>query len=132
LQILEAAQGGQEFTDKLQEAMRQVLLSLNAALPKLSPKVKVLTRRGGWIHVSPLEPEPPNLARLKLEVATHWSNTNLLDILKETDLLLTFTEHFTSPASRERLPRELLQKRLLLCLMGWEQIRASNGWQEPI
>jgi TnpA family transposase len=117
---LKQPRAAQEFTDKLQAAMRQALLSLNTALPKLSPKVKILTRRGGWIHVSPLEPqpEPPNLARLKLEVATHWSNTNLLDILKETDLQLNFTEHFTSLASRERLPRDLLQKRLLLCLYG--------------
>ena len=44
--------------------------------------------------------------------------TNLLDILKETDLQITFTDHFTSLASRERLPRETLQKRLLLCLYG--------------
>ncbi len=109
-----------EFTDKLQAEMREALRSLNAALPKLSPKVKILTRRGGWIHISPLEPqpEPPTLTRLKLEVANHWSNTSLLDILKETDLQLNFTEHFTSLASRERLSRDLLQKRLLLCLYG--------------
>jgi len=110
----------QEFTDKIQTALHTALLSLNATMPRLAPKVKILTRRGGWIHLSPFEPqaEPPNLTRLKLDVGTRWPMTNLLDILKETDLQITFTDHFTSLASRERLPREMLQKRLLLCLYG--------------
>jgi TnpA family transposase len=41
-----------------------------------------------------------------------------LDILKETDLRIDFTEHFKTVASREALERNTLQKRLLLCLYG--------------
>ena len=44
--------------------------------------------------------------------------TSLLDILKEADLRLGFTRHFHSPATREVLARDILQKRLLLCLYG--------------
>src|SRR5262249_50933998 len=42
----------------------------------------------------------------------------LLDILKETDLRVHFTDQFKSSASREQLDRATLQRRLLLCLYG--------------
>jgi hypothetical protein len=42
----------------------------------------------------------------------------LLDVLKETDLRVGFTELFKSLASREHLDRSTLQRRLLLCLFG--------------
>lgn len=44
--------------------------------------------------------------------------TSLLDILKETALRTGFPDLLTSIASRERLPREVLHQRLLLCLYG--------------
>ncbi len=42
----------------------------------------------------------------------------LLDILKETDLRVRFTDQFKSSASREQLDRATIQRRLLLCLYG--------------
>ncbi len=44
--------------------------------------------------------------------------TSLLDILKETDLRVGFNEQFKSASQREILERDVLQKRLLLCLYG--------------
>lgn len=44
--------------------------------------------------------------------------TSLLDVLKETDLRVGFTEQFHSVSSRETLERKTLQRRLLLCLFG--------------
>jgi TnpA family transposase len=44
--------------------------------------------------------------------------TSLLDVLKETDLRVGFTEVFKSLASREQIDRPTLQRRLLLCLFG--------------
>jgi len=41
-----------------------------------------------------------------------------LDILKETDLRVGFTSHFSSMGDREVIDRGILQKRLLLCLYG--------------
>jgi TnpA family transposase len=108
------------FVEQVRTALQQALRSLDAAMPRLSPQVKILTRRNGWIHLSPLEaqPEPVNLARLKLDVAARWPMTSLLDMLKETDLQVGFTDLFTSISQREILSRETLQKRLLLCLYG--------------
>src|SRR5262249_22714397 len=72
----------------------------------------------GRIRLSPLPalPEPPNLARLKREVGERWPATGLLDMLKEADLRIGFTEQFVSAGVREHLDRAALQKRLLLCL----------------
>ncbi|GHO82010.1 Tn3 family transposase [Dictyobacter formicarum] len=108
------------FVEQVRTALQQALRSLDAAMPRLSPQVKILTRRNGWIHLSSLEaqPEPVNLARLKLDVATRWPMTSLLDMLKETDLQVGFTDLFTSISQREILSRETLRKRLLLCLYG--------------
>ena len=55
--------------------------------------------------------EPRNLGRLKGEIGRRWPMTSLLDILKEVDLRLDFTQHFKSPAAREVLEREVLRKR---------------------
>ena len=40
----------------------------------------------------------------------------LLDVLKETEMRLQFTEHFKSTGNREALAPEEVRKRLLLCL----------------
>lgn len=44
--------------------------------------------------------------------------TSLLDILKEADLRVQFTQQFNSTATRETLDREILQRRLLMVLYG--------------
>src|SRR6266550_1071765 len=108
------------FVDALQQQMIAALESFDRALPKLAPKVRILEKNGGWIHLSPLEAqdEPQNLRTLKAEINRRWGMTNLLDILKEADLRIGFTQHFKSPATRETLDRETLQKRFLLCLYG--------------
>ena len=42
--------------------------------------------------------------------------TGLLDMVKETDLRLGFTDRFRSPTAYEALDRAVLRPRLLLCL----------------
>ncbi|GGF69175.1 hypothetical protein GCM10010912_12880 [Paenibacillus albidus] len=59
-----------------------------------------------------------NLPRLKGELLRRWPMTSLLDIMKETDLRIGFTEQFKTVANREILDRETLQKRLILSLYG--------------
>ena len=44
--------------------------------------------------------------------------TSLLDMVKEADLRLSFTEVLRSPTSYETMERSVLQPRLLLCLHG--------------
>jgi hypothetical protein len=119
-QALEQPKLAQEFVERLQHQMRVALDTLDRAMPRLAPKVHLSNKNGGWIHLSPLEaqPEPQYLRKLKAEVGRRWGMTNLLDILKEADLRIGFTRHFKSPATRQVLDRETLQKRLLLCLYG--------------
>jgi TnpA family transposase len=108
------------FIEKIKTAMQAALRSLDAAMPRMGSKVRLLPNRKKAISLSPLDsqPEPRNLISLKREVGDRWSNTNLLDMLKETALRTNFLDFLTSVASRERLPREILHKRLLLCLYG--------------
>jgi len=107
------------FIVDLQQQLRQALRTLDQGLPS-DPKVKILSKGEGWIQLTPLDPqpEPPYLASLKGEVGRRWSMTSLLDILKEADLRIGFTNRFKSLGTREILDRATLQKRLLLCLYG--------------
>jgi Tn3 transposase DDE domain len=75
---------------------------------------------GGWITLTPLnaQPDPPNLTALKTELNAIWPMTSLLDMVKETDLRLGFTDVLKSPTAYEVLERSVLQPRLLLCLHG--------------
>lgn len=108
------------FITTLRQEMAAALTSFDQALPKLSDQVRLLDKKGGWISLTPLtaQAEPQNLRKLKTEIVRRWGITSLLDILKEAALRIGFVEHFKSPASREVLDRETLQKRLLLCLYG--------------
>jgi hypothetical protein len=64
------------------------------------------------------QPEPPNIVALTAALVQRWPMTNLLDILKETELRVGFTEAFRTVGAREMLKPEILQRRLLLCLYG--------------
>ena len=106
-----------DFIQQIQQEMTDALTELHQGLPD-NPKVKILEKRGGWIQLTPLseQPEPEHLKALKEEISRRWSVLPLLDVLKETEFRLQFTEHFQSTASRETLAPEELRKRLLLCL----------------
>ncbi len=118
-QALKQPMNAEAFITSLQQGMTDALTQLDRDLPKNS-QVRILSKGNGWIRVSPFEaqPEPVNLVRLKAEMQERWPMTSLLDVLKETDLRVGFTEDFKSVASRETLDRTTLQKRLLLCLYG--------------
>jgi TnpA family transposase len=110
----------EQFIERVKEDMSKALHSLDVAIPRINNKVKLLPNRKKVICLSPLDPqpEPRNLASLKLEVNNRWPMTSLLDMLKETALRTHFLDLLTSVASRERLPRDVLHRRLLLCLYG--------------
>jgi TnpA family transposase len=109
-----------KFIEQIKEDMRKALRSLDGAMPRIRNKVKLLPHRKKPICLSPLDPqpEPRNLQGLKQEVGRRWPMTSLLDMLKETALRTNFPELLTSVATRERLPREVLHRRLILCLYG--------------
>lgn len=107
------------FIATLQRQLTAALTALDADIPT-NTHVRLLPKGGGWIALSPLEPqpEPAHLEQLKAEVGRRWPMTGLLDMLKEADLRIGFTDLFTSATAREHLDRETLQKRLLLCVYG--------------
>jgi TnpA family transposase len=109
-----------KFIDQIKEDMRKALRSLDGAMPRIRNKVKLLPNRKKPICLSPLDPqpEPRNLLSLKQEVGRRWPMTSLLDMLKETALRTNFPDLLTSVGTRERLPREVLHRRLILCLYG--------------
>lgn len=108
-----------EFVKQVKGQLEQALQMLNDTLPT-NPAVEILSKADGWIRVSPLpkQQEPANLHYLKNHIRQRWWMTSLLDILKEVDLRVGFSDSFQSLTGQERLPRAELQKRLLLCLYG--------------
>ena len=109
------------FISREKQALADALTMLNSGMPR-NPKVKIGERNGkGWISLTPLEavPEPASLLQLKAEVKGRWGWTSLLDMLKETDLRVNFTDVFKSATAHENLLRSVLQRRLLYCLYAF-------------
>jgi TnpA family transposase len=108
-----------EFISKIKNSMHEALSKLDTSMPK-NPKVHLSNKGGGWITLSPSEAqaEPVNLMKLKAEIIRQWPMTNLLDILKECDLRLSFTNAFKTMATHERMDSSVIQKRLILSLYG--------------
>jgi TnpA family transposase len=107
------------FVEGLQQEMSKALGMLDENVPH-NPYLRLREKGNARISLSPLpaQAEPPNLDDLGIEIAGRWPMTSLLDILKEADLRLGLTNHFTTVASRQILDPDTLRKRLLLCLYG--------------
>ncbi|MER7506676.1 Tn3 family transposase [Nonomuraea pusilla] len=108
------------FIATLKEAMRASMAACGQAISRnKSGGAKVKTHRGEprW-HIPDLGKlkVPENLRALHTEVAARWGNIDLLDFLKESDFVTDFTDAFTTVATREATPREVIRKRLLLVL----------------
>lgn len=108
------------FTQAIREEMNRNLKALNDGFPD-NTKVHIVAKKDGFrISVSPLEklPDPENITVLKQEIVKRWSGTSLLDVLKETDLRVNFTQWLRSSTDPSRMNKATLQRRLLLCLFG--------------
>lgn len=123
-----------DFIASLKGKLHQGLKDLNNSIVN-NEKVKIINKECGRIKISPSDPqiEPPNIKKLHYEIQKKWSTINLIDLLKETDLQVGFSEKFYTVASRENINKEKLQKRLLLSLYGigsntgLKRISAANG-----
>ncbi|MFK8020760.1 MAG: Tn3 family transposase [Pseudomonadales bacterium] len=107
----------QSFVLNLKRTMQQALHGLNRSLPH-NARASIYSSGKNRIALSPLKPqgEPIALHYLKKEITKHWPGTPLIDVFKEADMRIGFTDFFRSTASREILDRHVLQHRLLLCL----------------
>ena len=121
------------FISQLKTTLASHLHLINHSMPK-NNLVKILTVGKNRIRITPQEPQadPIHLNRLKAEIFHRWQGTSLLDVLKEADLRIGFSQHFQSHRQREILPQDTIQKRLLLCLFalgtntGIKRIAASS------
>ena len=109
------------FIADLQSEMREALHILEGGMPR-NRRVRIERKRGkdGWITVTPFDPLPeaPNLTAVKAETVATWPMTSLLDMLKEADLRLNFTDALKSATAYETLDRSVLRPRFLLCFHG--------------
>lgn len=106
-----------DFISRLQQDMKKALRQFHDGL---STNDYVSITRSGRIRVKKLskQEEPTNLVYLRNHIKQEWWLINLLDVLKEVDLQVQFTQHFNSLTGQKRLTDMDLQKRLLLCLYG--------------
>jgi hypothetical protein len=107
------------FIARVQTDMTEALATFDSGLAT-NPYVRILKRGGGRIALTPLEKQedPVGLAALKTEIGRRWPMTSLLDMLKEADLRIGFTNAFRTVTDHENLSRAALQERVLLCLNG--------------
>lgn len=119
LQQLALPNEADDFIQQLKKSMETALLALDQSMPS-NNRVRLLANRRHPISLTPLDPlpEPQNLVRMKSSMLARWPTTNLIDVLKEVDLRIGFTDVFKTSASREALDSDTLQRRLLLCLYG--------------
>jgi TnpA family transposase len=116
---LQQPENADDFLAGVRHAMEEALGRFHDGLLR-NPKVTLHAQGKNRIKLSPLEPqpEPANMLRLKAELMSRWPMTSLLDVLKETDLRVGFSDALHSVASREMRDRTTLQPRLLRCLYG--------------
>jgi TnpA family transposase len=107
------------FIVRVRAEMVEALATFDRGLAA-NPYVRILKRGGGRIALTPLEKQedPAGLVALKTEIGRRWPMTSLLDMLKEADLRIGFTDAFRTVTDHENLSRATLQERLLLCLNG--------------
>ena len=104
-----------KFIVQLKKAFTDALSSLND-----NKNVRINAQNGGRIVVTPLSPqaESKNVSTIKKHLQEKWEGTNLIDMLKETDLMNHFTDDFVSYGEKTYLKPEEISERLLLAIFG--------------
>lgn len=126
-EALQLPQDAQTFINQLRQAMASALSVLNDGLAENDWLTLEPTRKHP-IRLSPLPPQakPTNLEFLKQDIQQEWPMTALLEIFKEADMRINFTDAFHSAATRENLDPTTLRQRLLLCLYA---LGTNTGYQ---
>lgn len=106
-----------EFTVPRKKKLHENLMTLNDTI-LTNKNVKITDKNGGRIRITPYAPqaESANIKKLHEAIKKEYGTINLIDILKEVELQIEFTEKLHTKASRKNLKKEVLRYRLLLCL----------------
>ena len=120
LTLLNLPKDADTFILDLKKNLKHSLKSLDDTI--LNNKKVVIKDRGkkGSIKVTPYDPQdlPPTLHLLHQKIVDQWGSISLMDVLKETDLRLGFSGKIKSVLSSERINKEDLTIRKLLCIYG--------------
>lgn len=116
-QVLDLPLEVDDFIRQIQQEMTEAITLFHDGLPT---NMYVSIAPSGRIGVKKLEKqsESANLVYLSNHVKQKWQLVSLLDVLKEVDLRINFTQHFKSLTGQSRISQFELQRRLLLCLYG--------------
>jgi TnpA family transposase len=108
------------FINSLKTKLKDALTALDKNLPS-NDRVRILSKKGGRIVVSPLTPqqESKTIARIKKHLQEKWHHIHLIDVLKEVELSLHLTKDFVSYGDKTYLTPEEISKRLLLVIYGF-------------
>jgi TnpA family transposase len=117
--LLELPLNSFEFINPLKDKLHYSLQELNNTIVN-NKKVEILNKDNGHIKISPATPqaEPKNIHSLHQAIKKQYGTINLIDVLKEVDLQINFTDLMQTVATKEVIPRETLRRRLLLCIYG--------------
>lgn len=118
--ILDVPQDAKTFTASLRKELTRRLKTLNDEMPSNS-KAKIILKKDGYrISISPFDPQvdPESITMFKQQITERWSGTSFLDVLKETDLRVYFSQFLRSGTERSHMEKATLQRRLLLCRFG--------------
>ena len=101
-----------DLTAALEAFDRHLPANRHVTLKSRGPKTRIVLK--------PLkaQEDPAMLTALKGELVQRWPMTSLLDVLKEADLRIGFTDSFPTAAARQTLPADEVSRRLLLALYG--------------
>jgi TnpA family transposase len=132
---LELPTNPDHLIQKLQAEMVGALTELNETI-KTNEHVKITPT--GKIKLTPLKPQvtPANLEKLGDELEERWPQTTILDVFKEAELRVGFTDEFYSLGTREVLDRDTIRKRLVIALhaigtnAGLKKARADQKYAD--
>jgi TnpA family transposase len=134
-QLLGLPTSAKAFTKKLKQALSDSLKQLNTNIINNDLVDIKESSSNKNIKVSDSDPQkaPANIDKLHKEIINRWSSINLIDILKECDLLINFTEQMETITNNSKISSQDLRKRLLLGLYGigsntgLKRISIANG-----
>lgn len=110
---------GSVFIENLKSKMNKWLSILNNGFNR-NDKVTIELRKGSVrIKLIKSKPQalPKNIERLKRDIQCNWNDLSLLDIVKEADLKINFTDELRSIGEREA-NNSGTHKRKILCIYG--------------
>ena len=119
-ELLDLPLKSKDFIAKLKTSLAKNLDALNTNIPNNKFVEVKKSKSGNNIKLTPLNPqvEPENITKLQQEINNKWSSIHLIDILKECDLRINFTNELQTIGKDSSINNSDLQKRLLLCIFG--------------